>query len=68
MNNARIVIYSTDVVRLTGFSLRKAQLLLQKLRLLLNKEKHQVITFYEFWGFMGISLEDTLLPPIRTVI
>lgn len=57
----RIIILTRDICILTGFSLRKAQRLVQDMRDHLNKEKHQRVTVKEFATYMGIDPEEIVL-------
>lgn len=57
----RIFILSKDVSTLTGYSLRKAQRLIQELQYLLNKSKHQKLTIKEFAKHMGIEPAEIVL-------
>lgn len=42
-------------MRITGLGARYAQKLLQDLRKLLNKKKHQAVTKYELADYLGID-------------
>lgn len=57
----RIFIYPRDISSLTGYSLRKAQRILQELRYLLGKEKHQKISIKDYAKHMGIEPGDIVL-------
>ena len=57
----RIIILTRDICILTGFSLKKAQRLIQELRYLLHKEKHQMVTVKEFAEYMGIDPDEIVL-------
>lgn len=62
---SRIVIYSRDVENITGMRPRTARLLLQKIRKIFGKKKHQVVTIYEFCNYLGMEEElvkELLLP------
>jgi|EP01133_Synstelium_polycarpum_P011800 hypothetical protein len=51
----RVLIFPKDVIRITGFSLRKSQLLIQQIRSLLKKKPLQYLTVKEFAHFMGLD-------------
>lgn len=57
----RICILTSDVVRITGLSERYAQQLLQDIKRIHNKQKHQFITKYELANYLGIDAELILL-------
>jgi len=57
----RIFILTRDICILTGFSLRKAQRLIQDLRSHFKKQKHQRVTIKEFAEYMGIDPDDIVL-------
>jgi len=57
----RIFILTRDICILTGFSLRKAQRLIQELRYLLHKEKYQQVTIKEFAEYMGVDPAEIVL-------
>lgn len=52
---SRLVIYPKDVQMLTGKSFRSSQILLQNIRISLQKAKGQFITFAEFCQFTGMK-------------
>lgn len=54
----RICIYPKDIARITGMGLRKAQKLLQNIRFIYNKQKHQYITKKELADHLGIDEKD----------
>lgn len=54
-------IHARDIATLTGFSLRKAQRIVQELRYVLGKEKHQRITIKDFAKHMGIEPAEIIL-------
>ena len=54
----RICIYPKDIQRVTGKSERYSRYLILKIKSVLNKEKHQVITVQEFCTYMGIPYES----------
>jgi hypothetical protein len=53
----RIIIYPKDIQRITGKSERYARYMMQKIRVHLGKEKHQLITIQEFCTYSGIPHE-----------
>lgn len=55
----RIVISAKDVQILTGKKPKACYELLKKIRLQYNKEKHQYVTFQEFYEYHGITLQTT---------
>ncbi len=55
----KVCVFPKDVVRITGLSLRKAQSLLQNIRFLYSKKKHQYVTIKEFCNYTGID-EDSI--------
>ncbi|MET3112963.1 flagellin-specific chaperone FliS [Pedobacter sp. CG_S7] len=57
----RMFIHARDIATLTGFSLRKAQRIVQELRYVLGKEKHQRITIKDFAKHMGIEPAEIIL-------
>lgn len=59
----RIVIYTKDIMIITGKSERYSRIILNKIRKQLNKKEHQLITFKEFSDYIGIpmtEIENTL--------
>ena len=58
--SSKLFITTKDVCRLTGFSLRKAQMILFGLRDSQKKEKHQLITVKDFATYMGADVKDVL--------
>ena len=56
--NPRVVIYPKDIQLLTGKSYRYAVKLHNQIRTLLNKEKHEFLTIYEFADYTGISPDN----------
>ncbi|WP_242131680.1 hypothetical protein [Aestuariivivens marinum] len=54
----RICIYTQDIIILTGRSESYAREVLRDIRLLLKKERHQLITIAEFCEHMGLPYED----------
>lgn len=53
----RILIYTKDVVMITGRSERQSRYLLEKIKTYYNKEQHQLITVEEFCTYIGLELE-----------
>ena len=59
----RIVIYTKDIMLITGKSERYSRIILNKIRIQLNKKEHQLITLKEFSNYIGIpiiEIENTL--------
>lgn len=54
----RIAIYPKDIMIITGRSERYSRELLRSIRNQLKKEKHQIVTFDEFYTYMGIKSND----------
>jgi hypothetical protein len=59
----RTVIYPKDVQRITGKSERTGRRILERIREVHGKEKHQLITVKEFSSYIGIDAE-TIQPYI----
>ncbi len=57
---ARIVIYPKDIQRLTGKSYRHALDLNKEIRDYFKKQKHHLLTAYEFGEYTGIQPEIIL--------
>lgn len=55
----RICIYPKDIQQITGKSERQCRTILNKIKEELKKEKHQAVTFDEFYEYMGIPKTDT---------
>ena len=55
----RICIYPKDIQRITGKSERQSRNILAKIKAHNNKEKHQMVTIYEFCDYMGLN-PDTI--------
>jgi len=55
----RICIYAKDLMVILGTSLRKAQSLMQDIRYVLKKEKHQCVSVREAAWYLGID-EDLI--------
>jgi hypothetical protein len=53
----RTVIYPKDVQRITGKSERTGRRILERIREVHGKEKHQLITVSEFSSYIGIDTE-----------
>jgi hypothetical protein len=56
----RVCIHSKDLVILIGASIRKAQYLMQNIRYVLKKEKHQFVSIKELAWYLGID-EDLIV-------
>jgi len=54
----KICIYPKDVSRVLGIGERKAQRLLNKIKIFMNKERHQYITKREFAQYTGIPEDE----------
>ena len=64
MQNRRVIIYSKDVMRITGKSERYGRKILKKIRERNRKEEHQYVTLEEFARYTGLSME--LISPFIT--
>ena len=53
----RAVIYPQDVSRITGKSDRHGRLVLSRIKRLLSKEKHQMVSIDEFCAYTGLDPE-----------
>jgi hypothetical protein len=51
----RVCIRTKDLVILIGTSIRKAQYLMQNIRYVLKKEKHQCVSIKELAWYLGID-------------
>ena len=51
----RLCVFPKDVARITGMGDRYSQKLLQELKTILNKKKHQFITKQELADYLGID-------------
>lgn len=58
MRLKRIIIYPSDIQRITGKSERYARYLLKKIKNGLAKEDHHLITVKEFCEFTGVEVEE----------
>lgn len=58
MRTKRICVYPKDIMRVTGRSERYARTLLLKIKKLLNKEQHQLLTISEVAKYFGIQEEE----------
>ena len=56
----RIIMYPKDVITVNGKTERQARYLLNKIRILLNKERHQSVTIEEFCNYMGLRIEKVM--------
>ena len=54
----RIVIYTKDIMIITGKSERYSRIVLNKIRKQLNKKDYQLITLKEFSDYIGIPISD----------
>lgn len=54
----RICIYSKDICWITGRSERYAREVMRDIRLLLQKEKHQLITIAEACDYLGLPFQE----------
>jgi hypothetical protein len=60
----RICIYPKDVQAITGKGERQSRNIVQQIKKLHNKEKHQPITIDEFCDYMSFDIEK-VIPLIR---
>jgi hypothetical protein len=56
----RLIIYTKDVIRITGKSERSSRRLLMRIREKYGRKKHQKVTLAEFCEDMGMRMEDVL--------
>lgn len=56
----RIVMYSSDIIFLTGKSESYARKEIQNLKRALNKEKHQKVTIKEYCQYYGFNIDEVL--------
>ncbi len=56
--NKRVLIYTSDVQRITGKSLRTCQRMINDLKAAQGKKKHQLSTFSEFCEFYSIEITE----------
>lgn len=56
----RIVIYPSDIVKLTDKSESFARKEIQLLKKFLNREKHQKVTINEYCQYYGFNMEDVV--------
>jgi len=52
----RVVIYPQDVAIITGRSDRYGRMIIKRIKVLLGKENHQLITIKEFSEYMDIEM------------
>jgi transcriptional antiterminator len=52
----RVCIYTKDIQQITGKSERQSRQILKQIRLLKNKEKHQLVTIEELCDYLGIQV------------
>lgn len=57
----RVCIYPKDIQRITGKSERQSRRILNEIRILHKKERHQLVTVSEFGNYMGISLGEIVV-------
>lgn len=55
-----IFITAKDVEKLTGKKQKACYSILQRIKKYLNKEKHQNITFADFYNYYGVEFTDDL--------
>lgn len=53
----RVCINPKDVSNITGHSIRSARKIINHIKLIHKKEKHQLVTVHEFSQYMNIPLE-----------
>ena len=54
----KVVIYPKDIMIVTGKSERYSRKLLQKIKNVLKKQDHQVVTINEFCEYIGIPVDE----------
>ena len=54
----RIAFYPKDIIIITGKSEWYSRELHRIIKNQLNKEKHQIVSFDEFWFYMGLKTEE----------
>lgn len=54
----RLEMYSADVAKIKGCSLRRGREILAEMKKYYNKKKHQIITINEGSQYLGIDIED----------
>ena len=59
----RVVIHSSYIVRITGFSKSWANSKIRAIKATLGKKKNEVVTFEEFYIYTGIKRQTELFPP-----
>lgn len=52
----RICIYPKDIAQITGRSYRQSLRIYNKIKALLNKQKHQYVTVLELSEYLGIDI------------
>ena len=57
----RLIIFISDIQRITGKSERSCRNLMEKAKKHHQKQKHQPLTIPEFCDYMGLSLMDVNL-------
>jgi hypothetical protein len=58
MITKRLCVYPKDVQRITGKSERYGRIILQKIKKLNGKEKHQFVSLEEFCLFTGLQTSE----------
>jgi hypothetical protein len=56
----RMIIYTKDVMRLTGKSERAAQVLMSRIRKKYDRKPYQAVTVAEFCAFMNLDQQEVL--------
>lgn len=54
----RICIYPKDIMLLTGKSERYSRNILTKIKVVLNKKEHQVVTVNELCEYLGLTIDE----------
>lgn len=58
--NVRACVYPKDIQRILGKDYKTARLYLTRLKKLLNKEPHQVVSIEEFCKYSGLEKENII--------
>jgi hypothetical protein len=66
MITKRICVYPSDIVVITGKGERYSRKIIQNLKKVLGKEKHQAITFKEAAKYLGVE-EDLIFKIINDI-
>lgn len=56
--NKRVCIYPKDIQRITGKSYRQSIRVLQKIKIVYNKQPNQVVSIEEFCSYIGLKYEQ----------